>query len=231
EVAHVIAGALARGADRLDTEEVVAVLAAYGVAMPETLRCPAAGATAAAEMIGYPVAVKAEHRHLGRSVRAGVALDLGDADDVVDALAIMQDAIGADADMVVVQAMVAPGLDLRIRSTSDDRLGPLVAIGLGSSTVDLVSDEASRLAPLSAAGATALLAGSRAAAALEHAGLDPAAIIDTLLRVAQLVGDHPEITTADLNPIIVSPDGAPTTDATIEIAPARPTPGPLRRLE
>ena len=124
--------------------------------MPETIRCPAGDAIAAAEVIGYPVAVKAEHRHLGRSVRAGVALDLGDADDVVDALAIMQDAIGADADVVVVQAMVAPGLDLRIRSTSDERLGPLVAIGLGSSTVDLVSDEASRLAPLSSAGATAL---------------------------------------------------------------------------
>ena len=231
EVAAVIAGALARGATRLDMAEVVAVLAAYGVEMPETMRCPAGDAIAAAEVIGYPVAVKAEHRHLGRSVRAGVALDLGDADDVVDALAIMQDAIGADADVVVVQAMVAPGLDLRIRSTSDERLGPLVAIGLGSSTVDLVSDEASRLAPLSSAGATALLAGSRAAAALEQAELDPAAVIDTLMRVAQLVGDHPEIEAADLNPIIVSRDGAPTTDATIEITAARPIAGPLRRLE
>jgi acyl-CoA synthetase (NDP forming)/GNAT superfamily N-acetyltransferase len=230
-VADVIAAALARGATRLDTAEVVAVLGAYGVAMPETVRCPADEAVAAAGAIGYPVAVKAAHRHLGRSVRAGVALDLGDADDVRDALAIMQDAIGADADVVVVQAMVAPGLDLRIRSTSDDRLGPLVAIGLGSSTADLVSDEASRLAPLSSAGATALVAGSRAAAALDRAGLDPEPVIDTLMRVAQLVGDHPEIATADLNPIIVSADGAPTTDATIAITPARPTPGPLRRLE
>ena len=127
--------------------------------------------------------------------------------------------------------MVAPGLDLRIRSTSDDRLGPLVAIGLGSSTADLVSDEASRLAPLSSAGAAALVAGSRAAAALAHAELDPGAVIDTLIRVAQLVGDHPQITSADLNPIIVSHDGAPTTDATIEISTARPTAGPLRRLE
>jgi hypothetical protein len=130
-----------------------------------------------------------------------------------------------------VQAMVAPGLDLRIRSTSDERLGPLVAIGLGSSTVDLVSDEASRLAPLSSAGAFALVAGSRAAAALDHADLDAGPVIDTLMRVAQLVGDHPEIAAADLNPIIVSADGAPTTDATIEITPARPAAGPLRRLE
>ena len=106
-----------------------------------------------ADAIGYPVAVKAQRRHLGRSVRAGVALDLGGADDVTHALAVMQDAIGDDAANVVVQQMVAPGLDLRIRTTTDDRLGPLVAIGLGSSTADLVADEASRLAPLSWAGA------------------------------------------------------------------------------
>ena len=79
----------------------------------------------------------------------------------------MQEALGADADVVVVQPMVAPGLDLRIRSTLDDRLGPLVAIGLGSSTADLVTGEASRLAPLSSASATALLAGSRAGPALQ----------------------------------------------------------------
>ena len=46
------------------------------------------------------------------------------------------------------------------------------------------------------------------------------------MRVAQLVGDHPEITSADLNPIIVSEDGAATTDATIEISESRAVAGP-----
>ena len=47
--------------------------------------------------IGYPVAVKAEHRHLGRSVRAGVALDLAHGADVVEAVEVMREALGDDA--------------------------------------------------------------------------------------------------------------------------------------
>jgi acetyltransferase len=184
-----------------------------------------------ADAIGYPVAVKAEHRHLGRSVRAGVGLDLAGPEDVAAAVKEMQDAIGADADVVLVQSMVEPGLDLRIRTATDEQLGPLISIGLGSSTADLVSDEASRLAPLSSMTAAALVAGSRVGPALEHAELTVEPVIDMLMRVAQLVSDHSEITVADLNPIIASPDHVAVTDATVHISPARPTPGPIRRLE
>jgi acyl-CoA synthetase (NDP forming) len=229
--ATTIARAIEAGRSTLDVADVVTVLRAYGIATPDTRRGPASNAVEMADAVGYPVAVKAEHRHLGRSVRAGVALDLGGPDDVTAAIKEMQDAIGADADVVLVQSMVEPGLDLRIRSTADDDLGPVISIGLGSSTADLVTGEASRLAPLSSVGASALLAGSRAGPALEHAELPVEPVVDTLMRVAQLVSDHREITAADLNPIIVSPNGASVTDATIHIAPARPAPGPLRRLE
>ena len=145
-----------------------------------------------ADAIGYPVAVKAEHRHLGRSVRAGVGLDLAGPDDVTAAVKEMQEAIGADADVVLVQSMVAPGLDLRIRSATDEQLGPLVAIGLGSSTADLVSDEASRLAPLSSVErgrrwSPAPAPGRR----WSTAGLAVEPVVDMLMRVAQLVSDHP----------------------------------------
>ena len=229
--AATIADALARGASTLGVADVVSVLRAYGVPAPETRRGPAFDAVMMADSIGYPVAVKAEHRHLGRSVRAGVGLDLLGPDDVTSAVKEMQEAIGADADIVLVQSMVPPGLDLRIRSVTDEQLGALISIGLGSFTADLVSDEASRLAPLSPVGAAALVAGSRAGPALEHGGLAVEPVVDLLIRVAQLVTDHPQITTADLNPIIVSAAGAAVTDATIDIAPAGPTPGPLRRLE
>ena len=64
--------------------------------------------------IGYPVAVKALHRHLGRSVEAGVGLDLVDAEDVAATVASMRRSIGDDAAAVIVQRMATPGLDLRI---------------------------------------------------------------------------------------------------------------------
>jgi len=226
----VITDALARGDRHLDVGEIVAVLGAYGVVAPDTRRGPASDAVTMAEVLGYPVAVKARHRHVGRSARAGVALDLAHADDVAAAVRTMQEALGADADEVVVQPMVAPGLDLRIRSTLDERLGPLVTIGLGSSTADLLSNEESRLAPLSSASATALLGGSRAGPALTHAQLPTAPVVETLMRVAQLISDHDEIEAVDLNPIIVSNEGIAVTDAVIQIHDPQRDEGPLRRL-
>jgi acyl-CoA synthetase (NDP forming)/GNAT superfamily N-acetyltransferase len=227
----IITAAVARGDEMLDVGEVVDVLRAYGITAPETHKAPAADAAAVANAIGYPVAVKAERRRLGRSLLAGVALDLAHEADVVAAVEAMQEALGDDAANVVVQPMVTPGLDLRIRSTVDDKLGPLIATGLGGAGADLLSDEAARLAPLSSAGATALVAGSRAGPALHEAGLPAGAFVDTLIRVAQLVGDHPEIGAADLNPIMVSEDCAAVTDAVIHVRPPRPTPGPIRRLD
>ena len=215
----------------LGIAEAAEVLGAYGIAVPPSRRAPVAAAVEAADDVGYPVAVKAARRHLGRSVLAGVALDLADGDGVFDSVAMMHAALGADADEVVVQAMIPPGLDLRIRSTVDERVGPLVAIGLGGATADLLVDESSRLAPLSPAGATALVGGSRAGPALDAAGLPSDAVVDTVLRLAQLVSDHPEVVFADLNPIVVSADRAWVTDATIAVAPARVDPGQLRRLE
>jgi acyl-CoA synthetase (NDP forming)/GNAT superfamily N-acetyltransferase len=227
----IIAAAVERGDDHLDVDGIVAVLRAYGVVVPDTHCGTAEEAVNLADAVGYPVAVKAEHRHLGRSVRAGVALDLAHGDDVTEAIAVMREALGDDAATVFVQAMVAPGLDLRIRSNVDEKLGPLVAIGLGGSTADLVSDESSRLAPLSSASAAALLAGSRAGPALEQAGLSPAPVIATLMRVAQLISDHDEIEAVDLNPIIASPEGVAVTDAVVRIGAARPPAGPIRRLD
>ena len=52
-----------------------------------------------------------------------------------------------------------------------------------------------------------------------------------LMRVAQLVGDHAEITAADLNPIIVSADGRRRHRRHVRIRDPSRTPAPLRRLE
>ena len=207
------------------------LFSAYGISVPPSRLVTLADAADAAAAIGYPVAVKAVHRHLGRSAQAGVALDLVDAEDVRTTAAVMHEALGSDAADVVVQAMIPPGLDLRIRSSVDERIGPLIAVGLGGSTADLVADEPSRLAPLSSTGAASLLDSSRVGPALAAAELPSAQIVDTLVRVAQLVTDHPEILEADLNPIIVSAERAWVTDAAIRIGPARPGPGPLRRLD
>ncbi len=228
---ELIAGALLDGLDRLDPATTADLLSAYGIIVPRTRFVSIRDAVAAAAEIGFPVAVKARHRHVGRSVRAGVALDLADEAAVQASIDVMRAELGDDADYVIVQAMTSPGLDLRIRATIDEDAGPLMSVGTGGFQAGLVDDGAAmRLAPLSVHSATNLVAESRAWPALVQAGIDPAPLVDTLTRTAQLAADHAEITSLDLNPVITSPSGCAVTDAVVTVAPiARPA-GALRRL-
>ncbi|WP_117000595.1 GNAT family N-acetyltransferase [Desertimonas flava] len=230
----VIADALARGpvsgdGRTLDVAETDAILRAYGITMPPRMFVPADDAVDAAAEVGYPVAIKARHRHPGRSVDAGVALDLADRVDVVSSVQRMRSALGDHADFVVVQAMTAPGVDLRIRVVADERAGPLVTVGIGGSQADLV-DETPRLAPLSLESAIALLEESRAGMALQRAEVGSGFVIDIILRAAQLAAEHPEIVTLDLNPVIATQDRCCVTDAVIRVAPLRYPGATLRRL-
>lgn len=215
----VTAAVLAAGRTALDVAEAAEVLAAYGVAVPPTRYVPAPEAGAAAAAIGYPVAVKARHRHAGHSVDAGVALDLADAADVEASVRRMVEVLGDHADHVLVQAMVAPGVDVRVRVAADATVGPLITVGLGSSQVDLIGDEQPRLAPLSAESAVAMLGESRAGVRLQAAGIGSGQLIDLILRVAQLAAEHAEITVLDLNPVIVTATECQTTDAVVHVAP------------
>lgn len=223
-----IADHLASGT--MSPETIRALLDAYGIAMPPTTIVDADHAVDAAESIGYPVAIKAEHRAPGRTVDAGIALDLNDSDDVVDAVSSMRQHLGDDAARVLVQRMAPTGLDLRIRATHDERLGPFVTTGLGGVRADVIADEASRLAPFSPSTARSLIASTRAAGALTDESLEQVA--DVLTRVAQLVSDHQEVAELDLNPVIVTEQGeCRVVDAGIVLrSPPRPERS-MRRLD
>ena len=229
--AQLLASAVVDGQDQLDPALAADLLAVYGIRVPPTRFVAAVDAVEAATGIGFPVAIKARRRRVGRSVRAGVALDLTDDAGVKSSIDIMCSSLGGDADFVIVQAMAPPGLDLRIRVVIDDAAAPLVSVGIGGIQAGLVGDdEAAQLAPLSVESATSLVAESRAGPALAQAGIDPAALIDTLTRAAQLAADHAEITSLDLNPVITSATGCFVTDSVVTLAPVVRPAGALRRL-
>ncbi len=207
------------------------LLAAYGIDMAEATESSPDDAVRAAHEIGFPVAVKAVHRRPGRSARAGVALDLAKDSDVAEAIDVMRESLGDDAQELVVQAMTSPGVDVRIRCEHDDRLGAIVSVGLGGAQADAIDDRTSRLAPLSPASATTMLTETRLTAALQTAGFDSSALVDAIVAAAQLASDHPEIAELDLNPVIVSDAGAVVTDAVIRLAPHVVDDSRLRRLD
>ena len=198
--------------------------------MPPTTSTTHDDAATAAERLGFPVAVKARRRSRGRSAEAGIALDLADADDVTDAVATMHASLGADADVVVVQRMIPPGVDVRVQCSHDDRLGVIVNVGYGGMDADLIGDRSSRLAPLSPASALAMLTETKVGAALQAADLDPSPLVDIIVQAAQLGAEHRDIDELDLNPVVVSSDGALVTDSTIVLRDRPDTDGPIRHL-
>jgi acyl-CoA synthetase (NDP forming) len=206
------------------------LLAAYALEMPPTRAATASSAVSIARELGYPVALKATHRRTGRSVRAGVGLDLGTDDDVERAIEAMRDALGSDADEFTVQAMATPGVDVRVRCELDDRLGVIVHVGLGGVQADVIGDRTTRLAPVSPASAMAMLGETRVRDALETAGIEPSPLVDVVVEAAQLAADHPEIASLDLNPVVVSNDGAPIVDASIDLVRHVQGNDPIRRL-
>jgi acyl-CoA synthetase (NDP forming) len=232
QVSDLVGAALRAGAGRLDPVATARLLMAYGIRVPPTRFVPAGEAVDAAVDLGFPVAVKARHRHVGRSLRAGVALDLANADDVNASIEVMSAELGDDADFVIVQAMAPPGLDLRIHARVDNEGGgAVVSVGIGGMQAGLVGDdERLRLAPLSRYGAENLVAESRAGPALDQAGIEPSDLVDTLIRAAQLAAEHAEISSLDLNPVITTRTGCYVTDAIVTVAPLDHPAGALRRL-
>ena len=207
------------------------LLGAYGIDMAAATESDPERAVADAHEIGFPIALKAVRRRPGRSARAGVALDLTTDADIVEAVDVMSESLGDDAQDLIVQTMTAPGVDVRIRCEHDDRLGAIVSVGLGGAQADAIDDRSSRLAPVSPASASAMLTETRLTAALDTAGFDSSALADAVVAAAQLASDHPEIAELDLNPVIVSDRGAIVVDAIIRLTPHAAGGGAIRRLD
>ena len=114
----------------------------------------------------------------------------------------MREHLGDDADHVLVQEMVPPGVDLRIQVVAEGDLGPVVTVGLGGAHAEAIGDVSSRLAPVSSASARSMLDETRAGAALAHDMEER--VVDAIVRVAQLASDHPALVELDLNPVILA---------------------------
>jgi acyl-CoA synthetase (NDP forming) len=202
----------------LDSARIHDLLEAYGV---ETSRAVAAAgadeAVMVARSIGYPVAVKLASPTITHKTEVGgIVLDVTDDDGVRRAYELIRrrlDAAGRVHEMtgVVVQAMVPRGIETFVGATRTPGFGPLLAFGTGGVAVELWKDVVFRLHPLTELDAREMLDRIRGRALLDgfRGGpvADRAALVDVLLRIDRLVGDHPEIVELDVNPLVARTPG------------------------
>ncbi|WP_037305846.1 bifunctional acetate--CoA ligase family protein/GNAT family N-acetyltransferase [Amycolatopsis orientalis] len=100
--------------------------------------------------------------------------------------------------------------ELILRVQSDDVFGPVVVLGLGGVDGGLLHDRSTVLGPLTTDGAEALIDGLRAGKALfGGAGpLDRSALSELILRSDRIMELVPEVVDLDLDPVLVSAEGA-----------------------
>jgi acetate---CoA ligase (ADP-forming) len=171
-----------------------------------------------AHRIGYPVVLKiASPDILHKTDVGGVKVGLQNQTDVRDAFELMvyrAQRYVPEAHIwgCLVQEMVpSGGLEVLVGMNRDPQFGPLVTFGLGGIYVETLKDVTFRVAPFSRLEAEEMLSEIRAHALLDgvrgQPEVDKDAIVDTLLRIGQLVQDFPDILELDINPLVVYPRG------------------------
>jgi acetyl coenzyme A synthetase (ADP forming)-like protein len=221
----------------LDPLDASALLACFGIPVVAFAVVPdAKSAVAAAEQLGYPVALKtAVPDIVHKTDVGGVALDLRDAAAVERAWSEMSRSLGDQMRDAVVQQMVAPGVETIVGVTHDPSFGPLVLFGLGGVTAELLADRAFRIVPITDVDAHELVRSLRGSPLLfgyrGRPEVDAGALEQLLLRVGQLADELPEISEMDLNPVVVGADGVVAVDVKVRVAaaPAR-LPADFRRM-
>jgi acyl-CoA synthetase (NDP forming) len=207
------------GRRTLSESESKELIAAWGVPISREQRTGSADeAVDAARTIGYPVALKVDSPDILHKTEAGVLrLGLQDAEQVRVAYAeVMANAASAAPNAaipgVLVQEMVAGGVEIIVGIFYDDQLGPMLLFGAGGVLVEVYDDVALRCCPITRAEALAMVSKVKGARLLKGFRGQPAADIDaladTLVQMSHLAV-HLEGTLAelDINPLMVLPAG------------------------
>lgn len=193
------------------------LLRAYGIVLPrETIACSVDEARAFFRETSCQVALKIASPDIAhRAELGGVATNVSSLDELERSYQRILENVQAGApraqiDGVLIQEMIE-GQEASIGIQRDPVFGPIVALGIGGSLVELIDDIALRPAPISHAQALAMIAKTRLhrliAGFRGRPPLDGRALAEMVERLSWLAFDNPEIAELDLNPVIVGSDG------------------------
>lgn len=201
-----------RGDGWLMPDEVSSLLEAFGLPQPASkLATTPDEAVATADEIGYPVVVKLASATLVHKTEwKGVHLNVKDAGGVRRAYETMRSTLaehGRESEMagVLVQPMIGKGAEVFVGVTEDPMFGPLVAFGLGGTSVELLGDVVFRITPLTNRDAHEMIHSIKGFRLLEGFRDQPPADVlaaqDILLRISRMVEELQDIAELDLNPV------------------------------
>lgn len=212
--AKLITHALAANITYLPTQEAGELLDCYGITTiaTETAFTPSE-AKEQAQALGFPIALKLLSSSIpSKSDVGGVVLNLNDADEVEQTafnmlLRIKETYPDTSIEGFALQKMAprAGAQELRIAVKTDDAFGPVIL--LGEAGTGLNYEQASvALPPLNMNLAKYLIAGALDKGFIKDKHLpdkiDKYTLCALLTRISQMVVDHPDIQSIELNPVL-----------------------------
>jgi acetyltransferase len=165
-----------------------------------------------------------------KSEIGGVVLDLRTPDAAVEAARDMMERIQrehphATIEGVTVHPMIKRphGRELIAGIADDPTFGPVIVFGRGGKAVEVIDDRSLALPPLDLSLAHDMIRRTRVSKILQYYRDVPRADIDavalTLVKLAQLAADVPEVRELDLNPLLADDRGVMVVDARIRVDP------------
>jgi acetyltransferase len=218
QIKRIIEGAKKEGRVRLTIEECMKVARACNIKTPDMIVARNADeAVEAAEHVGYPVAMKIVSPDIvHKTDLGGVVLRVARAEDVRKNYEEMVGRIrttvpGSRIHGVMIQAMAPPGKEVIIGAVRDPQFGPLLMFGLGGIYVDFLRDVAYALCPLSASEAEEMIRETKAHTLLRgvrgERASDVKSVVETILRISQVITEFSDILEMEINPLIVYEEG------------------------
>jgi succinyl-CoA synthetase beta subunit len=207
----------------LDEFEAKRLLAAYGVPVVGEARARDTDeALAAAEQLGYPVALKGCGTAFAHKTELSlVALNLADASALRQAAARLLQAMAGQGELLV-QRMVCGRREFLAGMTRDPQFGPVVTFGLGGIFAEALADVSLRLCPLDLEEARTMLFEIRARALLGPLrglpAVDTAALARILVALSRLALERPDIDAIDINPLVIAGAQPVAVDALVLLA-------------
>ncbi len=217
--------------ERLDEASAKALLASYGVIVPESRVVAPNEAVKAAEEVGFPVALKAVDARLLHKTEVGaVRIGLSSAQSVADAVVQMQEdmrnlAPHIPLTRVLVEAM-APNVVAEVMAsvTYDPSVGPVMMLAGGGIEAELWGDSTLIAAPFDRVEIARALDRLKVNARLEGWRGRPAGDREALLTILGSLAQFAQTAGAEeieVNPILVGQRGAWAVDAILKLTEAQ----------
>ena len=211
-------GRLRSGAP-MDEAGALALLGDFGIAtIAHALAGSVEEAQTHAQEIGFPVVLKtanAEIHH--KSDVGGVRLGIKTPEDLSAAYDDMASRLGPQ---VLIAAMAKSGVEIALGALFDPQFGPCVMVSAGGTLIELLDDKAFARAPVAAGDAKTLLGEIKVMRVLDGVrGAPPSdtgALAQAVERFSVMIAALGDVLAeADVNPLIVTPEGALAVDALV----------------